>query len=394
MTSIFNLLSLFYIFRSLQLGATIYRQWATLTQNPFTRRQKQIAEQASFFIAVPVGVFIHELLHAVPVWAFGGQVVEFAYRVFWGYVRPDRTFADPQEWFISLAGTLGNLLFGLLLWLALRRARSAFLRFFALRAFRFQVFFALIYYPLFTLVLPIGDWRTIYDFGLTPILSAATAVVHLILLGAFLYGDRTGWFEMPAFGSEQETAAFAALKDAAATSPDPRQQLRLVDALRRGGATAQARTRLNQLLKQHPNLAEAHLQQALLQSANSRQISPAAARSAEKALQLGLEDAYNTAVTHQLLAQYHLDRGDAAAALTNIQPAIDFATQEQATLSPTYRAQLYHLRAQAYRRQQQYDLAVDDIQQAIALAQTSGSPQMTQRYQDELATIQRHAGRS
>ena len=60
---------------------------------------------------------------------------------------------------------------------------------------------------------------------------------------------------------------------------------------------------------------------------------------------------------------------------------------------PTLKAQLHYLRAMAYRRNQQYDPALADIQQAIELTRVSGDGQAMTRYEAELAAINHHAGR-
>ncbi|MCZ7670661.1 MAG: M50 family metallopeptidase [Chloroflexi bacterium] len=150
----------------------------------------------------PLGVFFHELGHALAVWFFGGTVVGFNFRFFWGEVEHFGVYTLPERWLISLAGTLGSLLFGLGVWLALRHNRVSSLRYFGLRAFRFQIYFSLLYYPLFSIILPIGDWRVIYDFAATPILSSVTLVVHLLFLAAYWLYDRQGSFEAPAMDSQ------------------------------------------------------------------------------------------------------------------------------------------------------------------------------------------------
>ncbi|GAB4282679.1 MAG: hypothetical protein Kow0080_36650 [Candidatus Promineifilaceae bacterium] len=394
LTGLFNLFALLYVFRGVQLLVTLIREWQAFTTPPFTPHQKSLAEQASFYIAVPIGVLLHELLHAIPIQLMGGRVIEFAYRVFWGYVVPNRTFTPGQEWFISLAGTLGNLLFGLVLWLLLRKAKAASLRYFALRAFRFQVFFSLVYYPLFTLVLPIGDWRTIYNFQATPWLSGLTAVFHIIILAGYYWADRTGRFEMAAFPKPADEAAFSQLRQQAEANPqDALLQIRYIDTLRRGGAVNQASRQLTQLIQQRPNLAEAHLQKALLQSSGKRQIPPSAARSVEEALRLGLVDAANTAVCHQLLAQYHLDRNNLNQTLHHIKEALAIADQ-QPQLSGIFKAQILYLQAQTQRRLKQYAAAETSIQDAINVAQTLGNNKLLQLFQSELATIQNHASRT
>ena len=83
-SGLFNVLALLYIGRALQLVVQIIRNWAELRQEPLTRAKQQQAEQAAFFVGVPPAVLVHELAHAVAIWLFGGQVVEFGYRVFWG----------------------------------------------------------------------------------------------------------------------------------------------------------------------------------------------------------------------------------------------------------------------------------------------------------------------
>lgn len=384
---LFDLFALLYLFRGLQLLNRIRQQWASLIANPLTNTKKQLAEQASFFVAVPPGVLLHELGHVLAVWLFGGQVVEFGYRVFWGFVRPSGTFTVTQDWFISLAGTLGNLIFGVALWLWLRHHRSAAFRYFALRAFRFQIYFALIYYPLFTIILPIGDWATIYDFGATPVLSGATAVFHAGLLLLFWYGDRIGWFEMPAFDSPDAQTNFEALQAQATANPqDTQLQLRYAEALRTGGATNRAKRHLEQLLAQQPRLAEAYLQRAALRSNHS--VGNDAAADAEKALALGLASPRNRSFAHYLLGQHYQDREQAEKATAQYTQAIETAV----SLDPGYVAHLHYGRSQAYRHRQQYRLARQDIQKAIELAHAIGDKQMLTRYRSEQEVIENHAG--
>ena len=245
-TGLFNLLALLYIGRAVQMALQVSRNWSAVRQEPLTREKQRLAEQAAFFLGVPPAVLIHELAHAVAVVAFGGRVVEFGYRVFWGYVVPAGTFTALENWIIAVVGTLGSLSFGALLWLALRRNPSRTLQYFGLRAFRFQIYFSLLYYPIFSLFLPIGDWRTIYDFAATPLLSGATAVVHALLLLLFWRADRAGAFEMVAFDSAAGQARFQATQ-AAADAGAPQAQLQAISILWNGGARREARRSLNTL---------------------------------------------------------------------------------------------------------------------------------------------------
>lgn len=384
-TGIFNILSLLYIGRGLQLTAVIWRQWSELTRFPLTSHKKKLADRAAFFIAVPVGVLVHELGHAVAVWLSGGQVVEFGYRVFWGFVRPAGSFTTAQNWFIAVAGTLGSLAFGLAVWLAGRRATSASIRYFALRAFRFQIYFSLLYYPIFTLFGLFGDWVTIYNFNSTPLLSGATAVCHAVLLFGFWRLNRRGWFEMPAHASAEAAEDFEALAREADEQPyDPGRQLAYVDALRRGGATDQARHRLERLLQQHPDLGIAYLEMALLQSAGKGQIPRAAVENAEEALRRGLPNGSSQALAHQLLGQYALD-------VERFEEAIDHFSKALQHLPNTadllQQAHLHQRRGQARRRRRDYQAAQEDLQQALALAERAGAEAQAKTYRSQLNAV-------
>ncbi|MCA9968075.1 MAG: hypothetical protein KC423_27705, partial [Anaerolineales bacterium] len=59
--NLFNLFTLFYVYRALQLAVRLVRERPLLSKEPLSRYQQGLAEQASFFIGVPPGVFIHEL---------------------------------------------------------------------------------------------------------------------------------------------------------------------------------------------------------------------------------------------------------------------------------------------------------------------------------------------
>lgn len=385
--SLFNIISLFYLFRAVQILVQIVRDWAGVVAEPLTREKQRLAEQAAFFISVPISVLIHELFHAFAVWGFGGEVVEFAYRVFWGYVVPAGEFTLPERWFIALSGTLGSLLFGLSAWLLLRRNDSRTLQYFGLRTFRFQVYFSLLYYPLMTLVLPIGDWRMIYDFGATPILSGATGAVHLLLLGLFWRADRQGWFEMPAFETEAEQARYEQLASSM-DSGDPRATLQAIDQLRRGGATRQSQQSLDAYLAAHPSSAEAHLLQATLLTDGRAEIGRQAVDHAEEALALGLATPGQVAYAQQLVAGYYLQRGDGETAAGWLSEAI---AQGQ---EPAHLANIYYLRSQANRRKGDLEAARRDATQAIELAVAAGDMPAVARYEQELAVVEKHQGGS
>lgn len=392
-TGLFNVLALLYIGRAVQLAIQIFRNWTALRQEPLTREKQRLAEQAAFFLGVPPAVFVHELAHALAIIVFGGSVAEFGYRVFWGYVVPVGEFTAVQNWIIAIAGTIGSLAFGALVWLVARRSDSRTLRYFGLRAFRFQIYFSLLYYPIFSMFLPIGDWRTIYNFSATPILSAATAVVHAVLLFLFWRTDRAGAFEMAAFNSTADQARYESVA-AAGDAGDPQARLRAIGILWSGGARHEARGALAEFLAAYPGSAEGWLQAAAQAGEKTSQIGKDAYDAAGKALALGLGTADQTAMAHQIRAYYHLERGDGQAAEVELNAALTpTSAHDPELIIPIRRAELHDLRSKAYRRQGRYEEAYAEIEVALRWARTMGQEAAIRRYADEKELIEKHAGR-
>ena len=396
--SLVNLISLFYLYQSVRLLNRIRRQWATLRKNPLSRQQKQVAEEASFFVSVPPSVVVHELGHAVAVWAFGGRVIDFGYGFFWGFVLPAGTFTAAEDWFISLAGTLGSLLFGGAVWLLLRRHPTDSMRYFGLRTLWFQIIYSLIGYPLLSAILPIGDWRSIYDFGQTPILSSGTAVLHLAALGWLWYATRQGWFEAPAFDNAAAKERYTAVQQQATMDTDVQSQLMLVSLLRQGGAPNLAKQTLDRLIAIHPQNGSAYFERALLSLGRGQSISESAARDLENALNLGLSNRQQMTIAHQFLGRYYLDRNRGEDTIHHLSQAIATAVTslDHSTMNTAEKnraAFLYSERSQAYRRRKQYDLAYQDIQQAIKLAEAAQNKTAVKQFHQELDILQNHAGR-
>lgn len=365
-----------------------------MRQEPLTREKQRLAEQAAFFLGVPPAVLIHELAHALAVVAFSGQVVEFGYRVFWGYVVPAGTFSAMQNWIIAVAGTIGSLAFGALMWFSLRHNPSRTLRFFGLRAFRFQIYFSLVYYPIFSLFLPIGDWRVIYDFTATPILSGAFAAVHGLLLVLFWRGDRAGAFDMVAFDSLEAQSRYEATL-AAATAGDPGARLQVIANLWSGGAKHEANRQMAAYLKDQPTSAAGYLQLAVMAGNGSQQISKSAYEAAGQALAFGLPGADQVALARQIRSLYHLERGQGAEAEAELDAVLTpTAVYDPEEIIPIRRAELHYLRSQAYRRQERYEAAYAEIELALQLARQMALEPVIRRYADEKELIEKHAGRS
>lgn len=393
-TGIFNFLALLYIGRAVLLAGQIARNWNALRQEPLTGAKQRLAEQAAFFLGVPPAVLVHELAHAAAVVAFGGRVAEFGYRVFWGYVVPQGSFTAAENWLIAIAGTLGSLAFGAALWLALRHNSSRTLQYFGRRAFRFQIYFSLLYYPIFTLLLPIGDWRTIYNFSATPLLSGLTALAHALALLLFYRADRAGAFEMGAFESVAAQTRHAAVL-AAAERGDPTAQLEAVNTLRAGGAVHAARRLLADYVRRYPASAEGQLQLALQANSANRHVGKESADAAARALALGLAEPDHAALAHQIVAYYHLERGDGTAAEAQMNAALTpTLAYDPQSLPPPRRAELHSLRGQALRRLARYEAAYAETAVARQLAAELGIRSLIDKYDAELQLIEKHAGQS
>ena len=390
-TSIFTVISILYAFRSLQIGRLVWQNWGEIRSERFKPEQKNIAQQASFFLAVPVAVIFHELSHALAVWMFGGQVVDFGYYLFWGFVQPAGEFTFTQLWFIALAGTLGSLLFGFGLWLLLRRNPSSTIRYFGLRAFRFQIYFSLLYYPIFTLIGFYGDWRMIYDFDSIPVISGLTAAVHAVLLVLFWWADRIGWFEMATFQTPEDGKRLAAIEEVSyGRTMSAEEQLMAIEVYRRGGATKKAKRQLQNYLEQHSDSAKGHLLQAAIQTENGKRYPRSARDSADSALKLGLSSPADRALAFSIMGQYSLNarRYDEAIELFNQGLAAARQSGKTGTI-----AHLTYLRGVSQRRKGQLTSAYQDVQKAIVLAQQDGQAQSVSQYQQELETIEHQSRR-
>lgn len=392
MAMMFILVSLLNVVYGWRVFRNIGTSWGALNSEPLRRDQKKLIDQAAFFLGIPLGVIIHELGHALMVLLFGGEIVDVGYGFYWGYVAHSGYYTSTQLWIIAMAGTIGTLVYGVTMWLIFRRLKLSTYRYFALRVLRVHLYYALVFYPIFTLITQIGDWEIIYDFNITPVLSGVTLVVHLGILALFYYGDRQGMFDMPGFDSLQDQAQFELLKTRVARTPqDPQLQLSLVDAYRRGGSQHLANRQLKSYLKENPTSAEGYLQLALLQVQNKRQIPAKAKDNAAKALSLGLSSPVSVVQANRIAGEYYLAVGKLGEAEESFNRGIAAA---KSAGRPELSAHLHYQRAVAYRRQRNYDLAFQDIEQAIKLARGTGQGEMVSHYESELSTIQSHSGRS
>jgi Zn-dependent protease len=188
----FILLSLFYVVIGVRVVARVVKERRELFDRRFTLHDRSMVDQAAFFILVPISVALHELGHATLVWSFGGEVTDFGFYVFAGFVSFRGVLTDTQQILIALAGPLVNVL------LAAAAIAVVFLKRPPMRAaynellLQFAIISglnALVVYPLldFATGLQGGDWSQIYDGGV-PALSAVILVCHVAILALFYWG--------------------------------------------------------------------------------------------------------------------------------------------------------------------------------------------------------------
>ena len=182
----FILLSLFYAVIGVQVVGQIVTHRREIFDLRFTEADRALVQQAAFFVLVPISVALHELGHAVLIWSFGGQVIDFGYYVFAGFVSYREPFTDSQRILVALAGTLVNVILAgaaiavvILRRRPLRAAYNELLLQFAI----LSTVNALIFYPLLDLVSGLnGDWHQMY-FGGVPVLAGAILIGHVGILG-------------------------------------------------------------------------------------------------------------------------------------------------------------------------------------------------------------------
>lgn len=382
-------LSLLNFLVAIRIGNNLRHSWAEFQREPLQPWQKNLIDRAAFFIGIPLGVVVHELSHAALIYLFGGKVIDAGYGFYWGYVVPSGTFTPAENWLISLAGTIGSLLYGIGVWLLLRKIPISSYRYFGLRVLRIHLIYSLIYYPLFTALTFVGDWRIIY-LDSPRILAGITLVFHVASLIFLWWSDQRGLYEMPGFSTVTAMKEYEALRGVASSNPaDPQIHLSMVDAYQRSGMPHTARHALQQYLKRFPDSAEAQLEFAILRAQNKREVPSSAADHARKALDLGLSNPRKIAVANQIAGRYSLGAERLDQAIGYFSDGLEtLASQDQKGLQ----GQLYYWRAVAYRRRGEFDLARVDIERAIDLERGANNGEIMSRYEAERSVINTHAG--
>ncbi len=185
----FAALSILVVILGVRTLTQVIKEWKNLWDDDLSREDAKLASSASFYLLIPPTVLLHELGHALAVWACGLPVTGFWFLGYMGMVaHPPST--DLNNFAIALAGNVVTLLIGIacMLW-GLRRPGHPVRNILWIDLGRQSLFLVLVFYPLLCLIFP-GDFQTIYDFSKTPIASGITAAAHLALV---VVGYRYFW---------------------------------------------------------------------------------------------------------------------------------------------------------------------------------------------------------
>lgn len=188
----FAIISLFYVVIGVRVVYRLVQSWSSVWDKRFTQQDRSIVDEAAFFVLVPVSVALHELGHAVAIWTMGGDVVDWGFYGFAGYVSyfPFQ-FTDVQQTIIAAAGSLVNLVLCLAAFGVVLFKRPPFRA--SINELLVQFAFlsganAFIVYPLLDLASGMnGDWRQMYDSGVPWLTAVIVAVqVGTLALGYWL----------------------------------------------------------------------------------------------------------------------------------------------------------------------------------------------------------------
>jgi hypothetical protein len=184
----FSLISLMYVVIGVRVIGQMVQRGRKLWDHNFTQQDRILVDQAAFFILIPISVALHELGHAIAVWGFGKEVVDFGFYGFAGYVSYfPFGLTDVQQTIISAAGSLVNLLLCAVVLAVVLLKKPPFRAAFNEVLIQF-VFLsginAFILYPVLDLISGLnGDWRQMYQSGV-PWLTGIIIALQAATIGA------------------------------------------------------------------------------------------------------------------------------------------------------------------------------------------------------------------
>lgn len=360
-------IAVIYLLIGVWTAFSAWRERASLTDDTLTTRDRYLLGQLAFFVLVPPGVLLHEVGHALATLQVGGQVVGFHYALFYGYVVPQGNFTPLEEWWIALSGNLVSILYGLAAIPLIPRVQAKWLKYLLLAFVRVQLTWALIGYPLLTL-LGFGDWQTIYS-PQTWQVGVPFGILHLALIVALYLVNRSPRLRIWEASLFAETASNLQVVRQAPAGLRQDHKARM----ERGKALADA---------QLPDLAKAHFQEVLKENPHdpvalyrvarieydARDI-PAARRHFRESLQVSTNNPNLAAENHFYLGLIYAEQGRFSAAVQEYDTALGLYPDQ---------ANYHYWRGMAWRALGDRNLAVGDFDRAARLFETI-SPEWSER---------------
>ncbi|MBV6627842.1 MAG: GNAT family N-acetyltransferase [Rivularia sp. (in: Bacteria)] len=166
--------------------------WGSFWDDKVTAKDRFILERVAVFILIPLGVFFHEVGHALATLQVGGEVREFQWRVVWGYVIAVGNFLPVESWWIAFSGNLVSIALGFLAILAVPLVKKTVLKHLFYTFSQAQLVYSLVVYPIFSFTTSRGDWLTIYDFSIKPY-AQITLGIHLLIVFALWLNSKNQW---------------------------------------------------------------------------------------------------------------------------------------------------------------------------------------------------------
>ncbi len=185
-------MAIIYAILSIDTILRLLRNWSSFWDDKVTAKDRFLLERVAVFILIPLGVFFHEVGHALATLQVGGEVREFQWRVVWGYVIAVGNFLPIESWWIALSGNLVSIALGYLAILAIPLVQKAVLKHLLYTFAQAELVYSLVAYPLFSFTAFRGDWLKIYDFSVKPY-TQITLVIHIFLIFTLWLNSKTQW---------------------------------------------------------------------------------------------------------------------------------------------------------------------------------------------------------
>ena len=190
--SSFDFMAIIYSILSIDTILRLSRNWRSFWDDKVTANDKFLLERVAVFILIPLGVFFHEVGHALATLQVGGEVREFQWRVAWGYVIAVGNFLPVESWWIAFSGNLVSIALGYLAILAVPLVKKPILKHLFYTFAQVELVYSLIAYPLFSFTAFRGDWIQIYDFSVKPY-AQITLGIHIFLVLTLWLNSKTKW---------------------------------------------------------------------------------------------------------------------------------------------------------------------------------------------------------